>query len=99
MSGDHTDIVSVNDALKNIIERHVSHLDNWAINIKGMIVLHRSLQNIHINKAIVKKLKKNAALIKHYENANTSNKFNIRMYIEMSTKYSKYLKYYMDVCT
>ena len=89
----------MNDALKAIIERHIGNVENWAVNLKGLIILHRALQNIHINKSIVKKLRKNAKFIQPYENKNQADKFNIRMYIDVSTKYSKYIKYYMEVCT
>ena len=87
----------MNDALKKLIERHIAHLDNWAINIKCLIVMHRALQNIHINKAICKKLQKNVQLLKGYQNRNTE-KFDIKMYVDMSSKYTNYLKYYIEVC-
>ena len=60
--------------------------------------MHRALQNIHINKAICKKLQKNTQLLKGYQNKNPSDKFDIKMYLDMSNKYTTYLKYYIEVC-
>ena len=43
LNGEHKDQVSPIGALKFILERHISNLDNWAISSKVFIVLHRSL--------------------------------------------------------
>lgn len=43
LNGEHKDQVSPIGALKFILERHISNLDNWAITTKVFIILHRSL--------------------------------------------------------
>lgn len=43
LNGEHKEQVSPIGALKFILERHISNLDNWAINTKILIILHRSL--------------------------------------------------------
>ena len=58
LNGEHKEQVSPIGALKFILERHISNLDNWAINMKVLIIIHRSLQNIRVNRKIIKDLKK-----------------------------------------
>ena len=43
MNGEHKDEVSPSTSLKFIFERLVNNLDNWAINVKIMIIFHRGL--------------------------------------------------------
>merc|ERR1712166_1101515 len=57
LNGEHKDQVSPLGALKFIFERLISNLDNWAINLKVLIVFHRALQNIKVNWKIYKDLK------------------------------------------
>ena len=85
-------------ALKFILERHISNLDNWAITTKVLIIIHRSLQNIRVNRKIIKDLKKNEHLLYPYEKKNNDNKYDIKMYMEISKQYSVYIKYYMNTC-
>ena len=63
-----------------------------------LIIIHRSLQNIRVNRKIIKDLKKNEHLLYPYEKKNTDNKYDIKMYMEISKKYSVYIKYYMNTC-
>lgn len=85
-------------ALKFILERHVSNLDNWAVTSKVLIVIHRGLQNIRVNRKIIKDLKKNEHLLHPYEKKNPENKYDIKMFAEISKAYSNYIKYYMNTC-
>ena len=66
LNGEHKEQVSPIGALKFILERHISNLDNWAINMKVLIIIHRSLQNIRVNRKIIKDLKKNEHLLHPY---------------------------------
>ena len=83
-------------ALKFILERHISNLDNWSITTKVFIILHRAMQNKRVNRKIIKDLKKNEHLLHPYQKKNPDNKYNIRMFMEISKQYSVYLKYYMN---
>ena len=84
-------------ALKFMLERHISNLDNWAINLKGLIIFHRALQNIKVNRKIFKDLKSKEHLLHPYQRKNPENKYNIKMYIELSKQYSNYVKFYLNV--
>ena len=98
LNGEHKEQVSPIGALKFILERHISNLDNWAINMKVLIIIHRSLQNIRVNRKIIKDLKKNEHLLHPYQKKNPENKYNVKMYMEITKQYSTYIKFYMNTC-
>jgi len=62
------------------------------------IILHRALQNIRINKKIVKDLKLKEHLLHSYQKKGATNKYSGKMYTEISKMYATYLKYYINVC-
>ena len=43
LNGDHKDQVNTVGALKYILERHVTNLDNWSVTTKVLIIVHRAL--------------------------------------------------------
>ena len=98
LNGEHKDQVSPIGALKFILERHISNLDNWSITTKVFIILHRSLQNKRVNRKVIRDLKKNEHLLHPYQKKNPDNKYNIRMFMEISRQYAIYIKYYMNTC-
>ena len=98
LNGEHKEEVSPIGALKFILERHISNLDNWAITTKVFIILHRALQNKRVNRKVIRDVKKNEHLLHPYQKKNPDNKYNIRMFMEISKQYSVYIKYYMNTC-
>lgn len=84
-------------ALKFTFERHISNLDNWAINTKVLIVFHRALQNIKVNRKIYKDLKSKEHLLHPYQNKKAEMNYNIKMYTEISKQYSNYIKFYLNI--
>jgi hypothetical protein len=98
MNGEHKDVISPLGSLKFILERHISNLDNWAINIKILIIFHRALQNIKVNRKIYKDLKSKEHLLLSYQNKQKSEtNYNIKMYMEISKAYASYVKFYLNV--
>ena len=98
LNGEHKDIVSPLGALKFILERHISNLDNWAINIKVLIIFHRALQNIKVNRKIYKDLKSKEHLLHSYQNKQKSEtNYNIKMYTEISKSYANYVRFYLNI--
>jgi hypothetical protein len=63
MNGEHKEEIPPQVALKTILERLISNLDSWAINTKILIVFHRGLQNIKVNRKIYKELKEKEHLL------------------------------------
>jgi hypothetical protein len=97
LNGEHKDQVSPLGALKFIFERHISNLDNWAINTKVLIVFHRSLQNIKVNRKIYKDLKSKEHLLHPYQNKKAESDYNLKMYTDISKQYSEYIKFYLNI--
>lgn len=44
-NGDHPEEITNVNAIKSLFTRHVSNTDNWAINLKSLIIFHRTIQN------------------------------------------------------
>jgi hypothetical protein len=98
LNGEHKDQVSSTAALKFIFERHISNLDNWAINMKILITFHRGMQNIKVNRKIYKELKSKEHLLHSYTAASKDqSKYNIKMYTEISKAYANYIKLYVQI--
>jgi hypothetical protein len=97
MNGEHRDHVSTLGALKFIFERHISNLDNWSITTKVFIILHRGLQNIKVNRKIIKDLKAKEHLMHPYQKKGADQKYDIKMFMEISKHYASYIKFYLNV--
>jgi hypothetical protein len=98
LNAEHKDQVSSVAALKFMFERHISNLDNWAINTKVLIIFHRGMQNIKVNRKIYKDLKAKEHLLHPYQSrAKDQSAYNTKMYTEISKNYSNYLKFYVSV--
>jgi hypothetical protein len=97
LNGEHKDQVSPLGALKFILERLISNLDNWAVTTKIIIVFHRSLQNIKVNRKIYKDLKSKEHLLEPYSNKAKEQTYNIKMYTDLSKMYTSYVKYYCNI--
>lgn len=97
LNGEHKDQVSPLGALKFILERLISNLDNWAVNTKIIIVFHRSLQNIKVNRKIYKDLKSKEHLLEPYSNKAKEQTYNIKMYTDISKMYTSYVKFYCNI--
>jgi hypothetical protein len=99
MNGEHKDEVSPSTSLKFIFERLVNNLDNWAINVKIMIIFHRGLQNIKVNRKIYKELKEKEHLLHSYtpKSKDAGTNYNIKMYTTISKDYTTYLKLYLNI--
>lgn len=67
MNGEHKDDVSPQAALKFIYERLLGNLDNWAVTVKILIIFHRGLQNIKVNRKIYKAMKEQSAMMNSYQ--------------------------------
>ena len=97
LNGEHKDQVSPLGALKFIFERLISNLDNWAINLKVLIVFHRALQNIKVNRKIYKDLKSKEHLLHPYQSKKADGNYSVKMYCEISRQYANYVKFYCNI--
>jgi hypothetical protein len=98
MNGEHKDEISPIEALKLIFERLISNLDNFSINTKVLIVFHRGLQNIKVNRKIYKELKDKEHLLHPFQSkSKDAANYNCKMYTDISKLYSNYIKLYVNV--
>lgn len=97
MNGEHRDDVAPQVATKSILERLISNLDNWAVNTKILIIFHRGLQNIKVNRKIYQDLKEKEHLLHPYQGKAKSSDYNVQQYVEISKQYSTYVKLYLNV--
>lgn len=98
LNNEHKDLVSPLESLKYILERHITNLDNWAINTKILIIFHRALQNIKVNRKIYKDLKSKEHLLHPYQNKQKAeSSYNIKMYTDISKSYANYVKFYLNI--
>ena len=78
-----------------MFERHMDTRDSWSANFKTLMLMHRALQNIEINKALNARIKRNFHHIRAYASVDTD----LEKYVELSAKYVMYLELYMEVCS
>jgi hypothetical protein len=67
MNGEHKDDVSPQASMKFIYERMLGNLDNWAVTVKILIIFHRGLQNIKVNRKIYKEMKEKSSMMGSYQ--------------------------------
>jgi hypothetical protein len=74
-----------------VLERLVNNTDNWAVNLKCLIILHRAIQNPKVMQSIGTNLRKKEQLLLAY--AKKSDDEKTRTIRTISAKYSNYLQY------
>ena len=70
------------------------NINNWAVNIKGLTIVHRVLRDKILNQSCIKNLQENYinyVIPYHFKNKNQK----IRMFADVSEKYAKYLRLYI----
>ena len=73
ISGEMEHIISSEEALKIIFERHIMNINNWAVNIKGLTIVHRVLRDKKINERCIHILQEtyiNYVIPYHFKNKN-----------------------------
>lgn len=90
--------MSPDASLQHLFEKLVSNIDNWAINTKCLIILHRGLQNIKVNRKIYRDLKEREHLLHPYEpKPGKEPGMACRTYAEISQSYTNYLKVFLGL--
>ena len=81
------------NALTMFLERLVSNTDNWAVNLKCLIILNRAIQNFKVMQNIGPHFRKKRDLILAYTSKSEDEKtMTIRT---ISVKYANYLQFYL----
>lgn len=58
MNGEHQADVAPDVSVQMLFERYINNIQNWIMNFKILIIFHRGLQNIKVNRKIYKLLGK-----------------------------------------
>jgi hypothetical protein len=58
MNGEHLADVAPEVSVQMLFERYINNIQNWIMNFKILIIFHRGLQNIKVNRKIYKMLGK-----------------------------------------
>lgn len=58
MNGEHAGDVAPEVSVEMLFERYINNISNWIMNFKILIIFHRGLQNIKVNRKIHKLLQK-----------------------------------------
>ena len=56
MNGEHLADVAPEVSVQMLFERYINNIQNWIMNFKILIIFHRGLQNIKVNRKIYKML-------------------------------------------
>ena len=73
VSGELGHIMTTEDSLKEIFQRHIMNINNWSVNIKGLTIVHRILRDKKLNAKCIKLLQDdyiNYVIPYHFKNKN-----------------------------
>jgi deoxyadenosine/deoxycytidine kinase len=66
LKGAHSE-VSASQALMKLLQRFIENTENWSVNIKVFIILHRCLQDFDLSQAVAQELSEKSDILTHYK--------------------------------
>lgn len=66
LKGAHAE-VSASQALMKMLQRFIENTENWSVNMKVFIVLHRCLQDYDLSQAVAQELSEKSDILTHYK--------------------------------
>ena len=66
LKGAHSEI-SASQALMKILQRFIENTENWSVNIKVFIILHRWLQDYDLSEPVAHELWEKADILTYYK--------------------------------
>ena len=58
-----------------ILQRFIENTENWAVNLKIFIILHRCLQDLDLSQVVAQELTEKAEILTHYKKKPTDNSY------------------------
>lgn len=92
MKGAHSE-VTASQALMKILQRFIENTENWAVNLKVMVVLHRCLQDYDLSQAVANELNEKADILTYFKKKPADTTYDCKMALLLSQQYVSYLKY------
>lgn len=74
LKGAHSE-VSASQTLMRILQRFIENTENWSVNMKVMIILHRCLQDTDLSQAVAAELNEKSEILTHYKKKPTDNTY------------------------
>ncbi len=91
LKGAHPD-VPASQCLLKLVQRYINDQQNWAVNIKTLIIIHRCLQDKDLSQVIAKELKPKAHILTPYTpKKDGDGKMNQRIVAVISQQYVDYV--------
>lgn len=66
IKGAHSE-VTASQALMKILQRFIENTENWTVNLKVFIILHRCLQDFDLSQAVAHELGEKSEILTHYK--------------------------------
>ena len=74
LKGAHSEI-SASQALMKILQRFIENTENWSVNIKVFIIIHRWLQDYDLSEPVAHELSEKADILTHYKKKPSDNTY------------------------
>ena len=58
-----------------VLQRFIENTENWAVNLKVFIILHRCMQDYDLSQPIAKLLNEKSDILTHYKKKPTDNSY------------------------
>lgn len=82
LKGAHSEI-SASQALMKLLQRFIENTENWSVNIKVFVILHRWLQDYDLSEPVAHELSEKADILTHYKKKPTDNTYGKQLYINL----------------
>mmetsp|Transcript_23542 Transcript_23542/g.27012 ORF Transcript_23542/g.27012 Transcript_23542/m.27012 type:complete len:135 (+) Transcript_23542:24-428(+) len=86
LKGAHSE-VSASQALMKILQRFIENTENWSVNMKVFIILHRCLQDYDLSQPVAQELSEKADILTHYKKKPSDNSYDAKMSLLLSQLY------------
>jgi len=67
--------VSASQALMKLLQRFIENTENWAVNFKIFIILHRCMQDQDLAQAVAQELSEKSDILTHYKKKPSDNTY------------------------
>jgi hypothetical protein len=58
-----------------VLQRFIENTENWAVNLKVFVILHRCLQDLDLSQVVAQELTEKAEILTHYKKKPSDNTY------------------------
>ena len=74
LKGAHSE-VSASQALMKLLQRFIENTENWSVNLKVFIIMHRCLQDFDLSQAVAQELGEKSDILTYYKKKPNENSY------------------------